>query len=179
MTSRPAKQESHREHQHTHLLQCQITQDRAENPQGRGGGGEWHQQVKSACQQSWPSSLIPGTHRTEGENWFLRAVAHIGTLPNTKCQRVREEKVDPESQSLIRAFADMKGSAAPTQSMEALPQAEHTPRETSQARLHKHSVRLTRLHLTWVRQDAGNVHITQSSPGLVERGQGLVYTNKG
>lgn len=54
-----------------------------------------------------------------------------------------------------------------------------TPQEMSQARLHKHSVRLTRLHLTWViRQDVRNVHITQSSPGLVERGQGLVYTDE-
>lgn len=104
---------------------------------------------------------------------------HRHTPKHTKCQRGREEKVDPESQSLVRAFADMEGSAAPTQSMEALPHAEHTPQETSQAWLHKHSVRLTRLHLTWVRQDAGNVHITQSSPGLVEWGQGLVYTEKG
>lgn len=57
--------------------------------------------------------------------------------------------------------------------------SEHTPQKTSQARLHKHSVRLTRLHLAWVRQDVRNVHITQSSPGLVEWGQGSVHTGKG
>lgn len=125
--------------------------------------------VKSACQQSWPSSLTPrdtNDGRVDScEPWHTSAFSQTHREPKKKGVKGGPRVPKPGKGCCRRGGFSSSHS-------------EHTPQETSQARLHNLSVRLARLHLTWVRQDVQNVHITQSSPGLVKQGQGLVYTDE-
>lgn len=87
MTSRPAKQESHREHQHTHLLQCQTTQDRAENPRGRGGSDINRSKVlaSKADPQVWSQGRTGWKGRVDScELWHTSAHSQTHKVPKGK-----------------------------------------------------------------------------------------------
>lgn len=167
MTSWPAKQVTQRA---PACSSSAVSDNTRQGWKSLGRGGQWHQQSKVLASKADPQVWPPGTHMMEGrvdscEPWHTSAFSQTHREPKKKGVK-GGSRVPKPGKGCCR-----HGGFSSSHS-------EHTPQETSQARLHNLSVRLARLHLTWVRQDVQNVHITQSSPGLVKQGQGLVYTDE-